>query len=168
MQSLNANPIREIHHTQSPFHHARSVATGMKKTVSDAWNGYHSVALHPDDRHLTTFITPWGRYRYWVAPQGYVTSGDRYSRRFDEIISDVPDKTKCIDGTLLWETDLEASFHHATKWLDVCGRSGIALNPEKFIFGADTVEFRWIWGNTWQRSAQPEIPPCNPYTSENN
>ena len=30
---------------------------------------------------------------------------------------------------------------------------------------------RWIWGNTWQRSAQPEVPSCNqelPYTSEHN
>ena len=60
MQSLNANAPRETHHTQSPFHHARSVPADMKRTVFDAWNGYHSVALHPDDRHLTTFITPWG------------------------------------------------------------------------------------------------------------
>ena len=67
--------------------------------------------------------------------------GDGYSRRFDEIVSDVPDKTKCIDDTILWATDLEASFHQATKWLDLCGRSGITLNPEKFVFGADTVEF---------------------------
>ena len=99
MQSLNANATRETHHTQSPFHQARSVPAGMKKTLFDAWNGYHSVALHPDDRHPTTFITPWGQYRYRVAPQGYVASGDGYSRRFDEIVSDVTDKTKCIDDT---------------------------------------------------------------------
>ena len=141
MQSLNASATRETHHTQSPFHQAISVPAGMKKTVFDAWNGYHSVALHPDDRHLTTFITPWGRYRYRVAPQGYVASGDGYSRRFDESASDFLDKTKCIDDTLLWATDLEASFHQATKWIDLCGRNGITLNPEKFVFGADTVEF---------------------------
>ncbi len=72
VQSLNANATWETHHTQSPFHHARSVPAGMKKTVFDAWNGYQSVARHPDDRHLTSFITPWGQYRYRVAPQGYV------------------------------------------------------------------------------------------------
>ena len=36
-------------------------------------------------------------------------------------------------------TDLEASFHQTTKWLVLCGGSDITLNPEKFIFGADTV-----------------------------
>ena len=98
---IYVDATRETHHTQSPFHQARSVPAGMKITVFDAWNG---VALHPDDRHLTTFITSWGRYRYRVAPQGYVASGDGYSRRFDEISSDFPDKTKCIDDTLLWAT----------------------------------------------------------------
>ena len=58
LQALNASATRETHHTQRPFHQARSVPHGTKKTVCDAWNGYHAVPLHPDDRHLTTFITP--------------------------------------------------------------------------------------------------------------
>ena len=93
-----------------------------KKTVFDAWNGYHSVPLHEDDRHLTTFITPWGRYRYRVAPQGYLASGDGYTRRYDEIVADVPNKTKCVDDTLLWSTNIEESFFQAVNWLGLCGR----------------------------------------------
>ena len=68
-QALNIHATRETHHTPSPFHQARSVPCKTKKTVLDCWNGYHSVPLHPDDRHLTTFITPWGRYRYKTAPR---------------------------------------------------------------------------------------------------
>ena len=101
-QSLNSHPTRESHHTQSPFHQARSVPHGKKKTVFDVWNGYHSVPLHPDDRHYTTFITPWGRYRYCTAPQGYIASVDGYSRCYDEVVASFPQKMKCIDGTLLW------------------------------------------------------------------
>ena len=63
-QPLNAHATRETHHTRSPYHQARGVPKLMKKSVFDAWNGYHSVPLHPDDTHFTTFITPWGRYRY--------------------------------------------------------------------------------------------------------
>ena len=90
LQALNTYARRETHHTQSPFHQARSVPPYTKKTVLDAWNGYHSVPIKQEDRHLTTFITPWGRYRYCCAPQGYIASGDAYSRRFDEIVADVP------------------------------------------------------------------------------
>ena len=140
-QPLNSHATRETHHTQSPFHQARSIPQGKKKTVFDAWNGYHSVPLHKDDRHLTTFITPWGRYRYCTAPQGYIASGDGYSRRYDEIVADIPQKTKCIDDTLLWADSIEESFHQAVQWLDRCGRNGITLNPEKFSFGQDEVEF---------------------------
>ena len=141
LHPLNAHAVRETHHTQSPFHQARQVPKHTKKTVFDCWNGYHSVPLHPDDRHYTTFITPWGRYRYKAAPQGYIASGDGFTRRFDKIVSHIPRKTKCIDDTLLWSDDLERSFWQAVEWLDVCGRHGITLNPEKFVFGADTVPF---------------------------
>ncbi len=36
-QPLNFHTTRETHHTQSPFHQARSVPQRKKKTVSDAW-----------------------------------------------------------------------------------------------------------------------------------
>ena len=141
LQPLNKHALRETHHTRSPFHQARSIPPGTKKTVFDAWNGYHSVPICEDDRHFTTFITPWGRYRYCAAPQGYIASGDAYTRRFDEIVSDIPNHTKCIDDALLWADNLSESYHQACRWLDVCGRNGIILNPDKFTFGRDTVEF---------------------------
>ena len=140
-QPLNRHAVRETHHTQSPFIQARNVPGNTKKTTLDAWNGYHSVKLHPDDTHLTTFITPWGRYRYKVAPQGYLASGDGYTRRYDEIVSDINNHTQCIDDTLLWSANIEEAFHQTVNWLDICGRNGIVLNPEKFKFAADTVEF---------------------------
>ena len=140
-QALNAHATRETHHTQSPFHQARSIPSDTKKIVFDYWNGYHSIPLHKDDHHLTTFITPWGRYRYKTALQGYIASGDGYSQRFDELVAHVPNKTKCVYDTLLWATDLRKSFFQAVDWLDLCGHHGIILNPEKFVFGADTVEF---------------------------
>ena len=141
LQALNAYATRETHHTQRPFHQARSVPHGTKKTVCDAWNGYHAVPLHPDDKHFTTFITPWGRYRYCSAPQGYLESGDGFTRRFDEITAHIPNKTKCADDTLLWADSIDQAFWQTVQWLDTCGRNGITQNPDKFVFGKDTVEF---------------------------
>ena len=141
LQALNKYAVRETHHTESPFHQARAVPPNTVKTVSDAWNGYHAILLHEDDRHMTTFITPRGRFRYRVAPQGYIASGDGYTRRFDEIITDVPRKTKCVDDTLMWDGSIEEAFFHTVDWLDLCGRNGVSLNPTKFVFAKETVEF---------------------------
>lgn len=140
-QPLNKVAHRDTHHTMSPFTQARSVPPNTVKTVTDAWNGYHSVPLHPDDRHYTAFITPFGQFRYQTAPQGYIASGDGYTRRFDEITSDFLNKTQCVDDTLLWEDNIEESFHQTSRWLDRCGHNGITLNPSKFCFGRDTVDF---------------------------
>ena len=140
-QQLNQHATRETHHCQSPFHQARAVPGNTKKTIFDAWNGYHSVALKESDRHFTTFITPWGRYRYCSAPQGYIASGDAYTARYDAIVAHVTNKTKCIDDALLWSSDIDAAFHQATEWLDLCARNGITQNPRKFRFAQDEVEF---------------------------
>lgn len=156
-QALNAHAVRETHHTQSPFHQARSIPHHTKKSVFDAWNGYHSVPICEEDRHLTTFITPWGRYRYKTAPQGYIASGDGYTRRFDEIISDIPNKTKCVDDTLLWSDSIEHSFFQACKWLETCGNNGIILNPDKFVFAQDTVEFAGF------EITPDSVRPCSRY-----
>ena len=157
MQPMNQHATRETHHTQSPFHQARSVPHNKNKTVFDAWNGYHSVPLHEDDYHLTTFITPWGRYRYRVAPQGYIASGDGYTRRYDEIVADISQKTKCVDDALLWADDIEESFWQSVNWLDVCGNNGITLNPNKFVFGADEVEFAGF------EITLTDVRPCSKY-----
>jgi hypothetical protein len=141
LQALNAHCSRETHHTPSPFHQARSVPSGKKKSVLDAWNGYHSVPIRECDRHLTTFITPWGRYRYCTTPQGYISSGDGYTRRFDEIVAGFPRKTKCVDDTCLWGDTIEDCFYQVCQWLDLCGKNGIVLNPDKFVFAQDVVEF---------------------------
>ena len=99
LSPLNKHCKRETFATESPFHIARRVPKNTWKTVTDAWNGYHGMVLRKEDRHLTTFITPYGRWRYIRAPQGFVSSGDGYNRRFDAILAAFPDNERCVDDT---------------------------------------------------------------------
>ena len=103
-QALNLYATCETHHMQSRFHQAHPVPQGTIKTISDAWNGYHSVPLHVDNCHLTTFITPWGPYCYCTAPQGYIASANRYTSRYNEIVTHIPQKTMCVDDSFLGPT----------------------------------------------------------------
>ena len=141
LQHLNRHSVRQTHHVQTPFHLADRVPQHTIKTVTDAWNGYHSVPINSDDRHLTTFITPWGRYRYKVAPQGFIASGDGFNQRFDEIIADFPDRVKCVDDTLMWTVSILNSFFQLCRWCDLLYRNGVTLTPKKLQFGQDTVDF---------------------------
>ena len=138
---LNQYSSRETHHTMSPFHQASLVPANTYKTVLDAWNGYHSVALDKESRHLTTFLSPFGRYRYRTLPQGYLAAGDAYTERYDRIIAEVEDKTKCVDDALLWKPSIEEQFFHTCRYLSLCSKNGIVFNKKKFVFCRKEVEF---------------------------
>ena len=141
LSPLNKFCKRETFASESPFHLARRVPHDTWKTVTDAWNGYHSVPLRETDRHLTTFITPFGRWRYTRAPQGFLSSGDGYNRRFDAILSEVQRKERCVDDTIHYDTDLEEHWWRTIDLLTRVGQADKLLNPDKFQFSQKKVDF---------------------------
>ena len=61
---------------------------------------------------------------------------DRFSSR-----THVMERTLRQTCTLLWSSNIEQAFHDAADWLRLCGVNGITLNPDKFVFAQDTVQF---------------------------
>ena len=153
MQKLNDVSVRQCHPTSPPLEQAMTVPHNTKKSTLDAWNGYHSVAIREEDRHLTTFYTKWGRYRYRSAPQGYQASGDAYTHRYDKITMGVKNVKRVIDDTLLYSADLEGAFKQVAEYLTLVGKNGIILNSDKFYFGEDTVD--WAGIRLTKDKAQP-------------
>lgn len=64
LSSLNKFYQREMFAIELAFYLARQVPKDTWKTVTDTWNGYHSVLLGTSAHHLKTFITPFGCWRY--------------------------------------------------------------------------------------------------------
>ena len=141
LQKLNEATLRETHHTPTPFKLVSTIPPNTLKTVCDAWNGYHSLELAKDSKNVTAFITPWGRYRYRRAPMGMHTSGDAYTRRFDDITAEVPRSVRCVDDTLLWNDTVEDAFWHTFDYLHLCASNGLVFNTNKFKFARSIVEF---------------------------
>lgn len=141
LSPLNKFCKRETHNPEQPFHVVRRIPRNTWKTVMDAWNGYHSLPLRESDRHLTTFITPIGRFRYKRAPQGFLSSGDGYNRRFDTILADFNRKERIVDDTLHYDENLTEHWWRTIDLLTLIGNSGIVVNPEKFQFAQKEVDF---------------------------
>ena len=59
---LNKHAPRQTHHMETPWAIVSSIPSGKVKSTVDCWHGYHSVPIHPADRRLTTFLTPWRRF----------------------------------------------------------------------------------------------------------
>ena len=76
-----------------------------------------------------------------MAPQGHLVSGDGFNERYEAITSEFKRKERCVDDTVMWADNIEDSFFQACQYLDLCARNGIILNPEKFQFCQDVVNF---------------------------
>ena len=138
---LNKFAPRQTHHTETPWAIVSSIPSNQVKSTVDCWHGYHSVPLHPADRHLTTFITPWGRYRYRTSPQGLISAGDGYTHRKAEIMADFQNVKNCVDDSLLYDDTIESNFYRVCAFLEQGARGGCTFNPKKFQFGSREVEF---------------------------
>ena len=143
LSPLNKHCLRETFSPTPAAKQARLIPPNTWKTCTDAWNGFHSALIVEEDRHLTTFITEEGRFRYRVAPQGYLSSGDGYNQRYDKITQDVDRKTRCTDDTALWDEDEDLELHwwRVLDYLQLMGENGIVLNKDKFQFCSKTIDF---------------------------
>ena len=139
---VNDHAPRQTHHTETPWAIASAVPANTRKSVVDAWHGYHSVEIDPADRPLTTFLTESGRYRYRTCPQGFIAAGDGYSQRMDKIVGpDFKDYKKCVDDSIIWDKDISTNFYRVCDFLQRCSAQGVIFNPAKFQFGEATVKY---------------------------
>ena len=68
---MNDVAVTQTHTAESPFHQAIAVPNQTIKTVVDAWQGYHLVSMAEEDRHYTTFLTPWGAIQISYMSSGF-------------------------------------------------------------------------------------------------
>ena len=59
--------------------------------------GYHQLTLSKSSKDLTTFITPYGRYRYERAPFGISSISEHYNRRMSEYLDGITNFVKIVD-----------------------------------------------------------------------
>ena len=152
-QKLNNQCIREPVYCASPFHTARKIPQNTWKSVFDAVDGYHSVEIDESSSKLTTFITPWGRYRYLRFPQGHCAAGDAFNGRVQAILQHVPRLVRIVDDMCIYDESIQDMFWHAWELLVTCAENGIVINESKFQFCKKTVDFAGLTVTT--ESVQP-------------
>ncbi len=140
-QQLNAQCLREPNHSESPFNAARRVPAKTWKSVLDAVDGYHSVELDEESSKLTTFICPWGRYRYKRFPQGHCSAGDAFNGRVQQILAEIPRLVRVVDDICIFDDSIEQAFWHIWDTLELCAKNGIVINESKLQFCQENVDF---------------------------
>ena len=76
LTGLNKQVRRSHYPVRTPKDAVSNVPAGMKYfTTLDTASGYWQIPLDEDSQDLTTFITPWGRYKYLRSPMGFSATG---------------------------------------------------------------------------------------------
>ena len=105
--------IRREHYQLPTIDEVASRLTGAKKfTVCDAKDGFHQILLDDASSYLTTFNTPFGRYRWARMPFGISSAPEVWQRRMHEFVEDLEGVEVIADDFLIagfGETDAEVN-----------------------------------------------------------
>lgn len=94
-------------------------------SVVDASNGFWQVELDEESSLLTTFVTPYGRYRWRRLPFGISSAPEEYQRRMNQALEGLDGIAICADDVIIFgcgEDDEAAERDHDLKLLKLLER----------------------------------------------
>lgn len=114
---------------------------------ADLREGFLQVSLDDTSSRLTTFQTPWGRYRWLRMPFGISPAPELFQMKLDQNLEGLKGVFKIADDILITgqgDTESEAEEDHdrnLANFLDRCRERQIKLNKAKFNFKCQEVSF---------------------------
>ena len=134
-------PLPTIEDVATRLHGARVF------TILDVSKGFWHITLDEPSSFLTTFNTPFGRYRWKRMPFGICSAPEVFQRRMHELIEGLQGVEVVADDfvTVGCGETMEAALKDHDKNLEAflqrCENAGIKLNPEKVKLRMKEVPF---------------------------
>ena len=142
LSKLNKFVKRSTHPGASPKEVISDIPPYQKYfSTMDAIKGYWQIALAEKSQELTTFITPWGRYKYLRAPMGLSSTGDKYNLLMDAAIDGLDNQKKVVDDILLYAKDVKEHVTQVKKLLQRFRDHGVSVSKSKFNFAKPEVKY---------------------------
>ena len=143
LSRLNRYVKRERYQSPTPAEAVADISASEAKyfTVIDAAKGYHQCPLDEESQLYTTFITPFGRYKYLRAPYGLSSIAEHYNRRMAEAFEGLSAFRRVVDDVVIFDKDKESHITHVKQFLQRCQDRQISLNRDKCTFCQTTITF---------------------------
>lgn len=139
--SLNQNIRRPFYPMRTLEEILPHLSGAQYFSVLDAKSGYWSIKLTDKSSCLTTFNTPYGRYRYLRLPFGLVCSQDLFQRKIDEAFEGVNGVVAIVDDVLVYGRTLDEHNRNLRNVLTRARMKGIRFNPDKCVIGVQEVPY---------------------------
>jgi hypothetical protein len=116
-------------------------------SVVDAKDGFFQIELDQESSELTTFWTPFGKYRYKRCPFGISSAPEEYQRRQKEVLEGLLGVDVIADDIICFgsgDTTEEAEIDHDNNMLQLLERArkvNLKLNSTKLKYKLEEVEY---------------------------
>ena len=97
--------------------------------------------MDEESQLLTTFITPFGRFKFRRAPYGISSISEHYNHRMDEAFAGLLGYRRIVDDVVIYDSDVTQHTTHVREFLQRCAERKITLNNDKWEFAKSQVTF---------------------------
>ena len=141
LKPLNDSVLREVHPLPKVDQTLAQLAGAAVFSKLDANSGFWQIPLAKSSRHLTTFLTPFGRYCFNKMPFGISSAPEHFQKRMCEILIGLEGILCQMDDVLIYGSSQEEHDQRLTKALNRIQSSRITLNPDKCEFNKEKLTF---------------------------
>ena len=107
----------------------------------DLTSGYWQVKLDYESSLLTTFNTPFGRYRSTRMPFGIKSAQEVFQKKFDEVCESLEGCFKIVDDMIISGKSKQEHDQNLMVFLQHCREKNIRINHEKCVFFTTQVSY---------------------------
>ncbi|KAL0901956.1 hypothetical protein ABMA27_007099 [Loxostege sticticalis] len=141
MRRANAAILRENHPLPCMDNLLPKIKKAQYFSKLDIKNAFHQVEIHPDSRHLTTFITSKGLYRYKRLMFGITCAPELFQKILEEMLSGLEGVMNFIDDILVYGENEGQHDERLSKVLKVLKENNVLLNEAKCVYKVQKINF---------------------------
>ena len=156
LKPLNASVKCEIHPLPKVDDTLAQLSGAKVFSKLNASSGFWQIPLAEKSCHLTTFITPFGRFCFNKMPFGISSAPEHFQCRMNKILSGLPGVLCLIDDILVYGNSTQEHDNRLEATLNRIQSAGITLNKAKCEFGKETIKFLGHVINSDGISADPQ------------
>ena len=134
LKPLNTSVLREIHPIPRVDEVLAQLTGATVFSKLDANCGFWQIPLAPESRHLTTFVTPFGRFHFNKLPFGISSAPEVFQRRMNTILDGLAGWTCLIDDILVFGRSQAEHDSNLRKVLQRLADTKVTLNKAKCEF----------------------------------
>ncbi|XP_053607193.1 uncharacterized protein K02A2.6-like [Plodia interpunctella] len=141
MRRANTAILRENHPLPTMDQLLPKMRDAKYFTKLDIKDAFHQVELHPDSRHITTFITSKGLFRYKRLMFGISCAPEIFQKVLERMLLGCDGVFNFIDDILIFGRDLEEHDKRLKKVMEVLKENNVVLKKEKCLHRVKKVSF---------------------------